>query len=115
MVRKQFKIKADVYSTTVHVFFVTDVIKFRNGGLIKQFPKTPKTDYKEAYALHVTPSKYPWKRFIILNEKSDWGTIAQECFHCAKSILDYHDIEDEEAIAHLLTYLVSKIQTVLDK
>ena len=110
MIKKELKIEVDVYSASIHVFFVKDVLKFRNKNLRKRFPLIPKAKWDKAYALHTHSDKYPNDYFIILNVKADWGTIAHESFHCSKSIMDSHDIDDEEAVANLLQYIVSNIQ-----
>ena len=113
--KKYILIKVDWLRIKVHVYFVDDVVAFRNGKLLKKFPKIPKMDYSKAFALHTYSAEYPWDYFITLNEKSTWGTIAHECYHCAKSILENDDIDNEEATAHMLSYLIEEIQTKLEK
>ena len=111
MSKTNFKIKVDWLAVTVHVYFVDDAMQWRNNDLIKKFPKLKKSKYSEAYAMHTYDlDAYPFDRFVILNKKSNWGTIAHECYHCAKNMLEYNDIKNEEATAHLLEYLVTKIQ-----
>ena len=111
---KHFKIKIDLYQETVHVFFVKDVVKFRNGKLIKKFNKLHKLDDTgKCYGLHTYSPNYVNKKFITLVNKADWGVITHECFHCAKCILDSKDIDDEEALAYTLEYLISNLQNKL--
>jgi hypothetical protein len=111
MGKTNFKIKVDWLDVTVHVYFVDDAMQWRNEDLIKKFPKLEKSKFSEAYAMHTYDvDAYPFDRFIILNKRSNWGTIAHECYHCAKNMLEYNDIKNEEATAHLLEYLVTTIQ-----
>ena len=113
--KKYIKIKIDFLGVTVHVYFVENVVKHRNEILLEKFPKLPKMKYSEAYALHTYDPGYPFDHFITLNEKAHWGVIAHECFHCVKSMLEHNDISDEETTAHMLEYLVGKIQNKLEK
>ena len=111
MSKTNFKIKVDWLAVTGHVYFVDDAMQWRNNDLIKKFPKLKKSKYSEAYAMHTYDlDAYPFDRFVILNKKANWGTIAHECYHCAKNMLEYNDIKNEEATAHLLEYLVTAIQ-----
>jgi len=112
----QLKIKIDWLQATVHVFFVDDVVEFRNGKLLKMFPKLPKMEkFDVAYGLSTHHQSYPYSYFITLEKTVHYGVIAHECYHVAKKILDGCDINDEEATAYLLDYLVFSIQKKLDK
>jgi hypothetical protein len=112
----QLKIKVDWLQTTVHVFFVNDVVEFRNGKLIKMFPKLPKMDnLDDAYGLSTHHKSYPYNYFITLEKTAHYGVIAHECYHVVKRIFDGCNIDDEEATAYLLDYLVFSIQKKLDK
>lgn len=113
--KKYIKIKVDWLSVTVHVCFVNDVVNWRNVELLKKFPKLPKMEYSEAYALHTYSPEYPFDHFITLNENANWGTIAHECFHCAKQMLEHNDIFNEESTAHMLEYLISSVQDKIEK
>lgn len=113
--KKYIKVKIDWLGVTVHVYFVNDVVKWRNENLLEKFPKIPKMIYSEAYALHTYIPEYQFDHFITFNEKAHWGVIAHECFHCVKSMLEHNDITDEETTAHMLEYLIAKIQNKLEK
>lgn len=114
--KKYIKIKVDFLGVTVHVYFVKDVVKWRNEDLLQKFPKLPKMKYSEAYALHTYDiNSYVFDHFIILDSNAKWGTIAHECFHCVNSMLSHNDIENEETTAHMLEYLVAKIQNKIEK
>lgn len=114
-VKKSLLIKVEWLRVKVHVYFVEDVVKFRNVTLRKKYPKIPEMEKGGAYALCTHSHEYPSDHFLILNHEASWGTIAHECFHCAKGMLEGYDIEDEEAIAHMITYLVDEIQIELEK
>ncbi len=115
LIKECIKINIDWLGTDVHVFFVEDVAQFRNVELIEAFHKLPKMQYDTAGALHTYVDEYPNDHFIILNTTADWGVIAHECYHCAKSILENSDIENEEATAYMLEHLVRKINLKLEK
>ena len=101
---------------TVHVYFVKDVVKFRNGKLRKMFPKLHKMeDESTCPGLHTYNPKYHQHEFIVLEEGSTYGTISHECYHAVCNMFRHKDISDEEAHAHLLSYLVDTIQKKLEE
>ena len=103
-------------SKTVHIYFVKDVVKFRNGKLRKTFPKLHRMeDDSPCPGLHTYNPKYHQHEFIILEEGVTYGTISHECYHAVCNMFRHKDILDEEAHAHMLAYLVDTIQTKLEK
>ena len=103
-------------SKTVHIYYVKDVVKFRNGKLRRRFPKLHRMeDEAPCPGLHTYASKYHQYEFIILEDGATYGTIAHECYHAVCNIFRHKDIVDEEAHAHLLGYLVETIQSGLEK
>lgn len=111
----KLKINVDWLDKLVYVFIVEDVTKFRNGEMIKLFPKLSKMENKDSCSgLHTYEDDYPFYQFIVIKNGSDYGVIAHECYHCVCSIYNQTGIDNEEATAYLLDYLVRRIQRKIE-
>jgi hypothetical protein len=107
---KSFKIKLAWIGKTVHVYFVDDVVEFRNGDLLKRFPMFHVMEDKSyCEGLHSFNHEYYDHNIIILKNNVTPGTIAHECYHAVCNICKQKDINDEETYAYLLDYLVDEI------
>jgi hypothetical protein len=113
---KEIVIELPWISKTVYIYFVKDIVKFRNGKLRKLFPNIHKMeDDSDCLGLHTYSPNYHQHEFIILDKKANYGSISHECYHAVCNMFRHKDICDEEAHAHLLGYLVETIQEELEK
>ena len=89
----------------VHVEF-TDNLE-RSMAKYKQTENIPCGEDTHAIAVHVEDAGLS---FMFLPYDVNVGTIAHECWHVVKNMMDYHGVElDSETTAYHLGYMVNKV------
>jgi|SRR5690348_16273695 len=89
----------------VHVEVTSDIKK--TAAKYEQTRNIPDLENGDAWSIHPANENFS---FIFLKPNPSVGTIAHECWHVVKRMMDYMGVElDSETVAYHLGYLVDKV------
>ena len=112
MKARKYKIKVEVYESTVYLVLSEDCTKSFN-SYAKKYKWDPEEEDNQGYFIKDNVQEY----YMFLPFDAKLGTIAHEVLHATFDILQDHGVtlspESEESFTYLHDYLIQKVQDKL--